>query len=56
LKVGTEAPDQNTLGQHAAGLLSAIGTDRPMEPILVDDRLDPGKFSDLKETLLVALA
>ena len=49
LEVRAEAPGGDALWQGAAGRLTAARTGQAMEPILVDDRLDPGQFGDLMD-------
>ena len=52
LEVRAKAPAEDTRGQNTAGLFAAARTDQAMEPILVDDRFDPGKFGHLVDQRL----
>jgi hypothetical protein len=47
LEVGAETPTGYARGQFAAGCRAAGGTDEAVEPILIDDGLNPGQFGDL---------
>ena len=48
-EVGAEAPGGHALWQFAAGRRATGGTAQAVEPILVNDRLDPGQFGDLMD-------
>src|ERR1700678_4236386 len=49
LEVRAEGPSGDARWQGATGRLTAARTGQAMEPKLVDDRLDPGQFSDLMD-------
>ena len=49
LQIRPEAPTGDTGGQGPAGRLPAAGTGQAMEPVFVDDRLDPGQLGDLMD-------
>ena len=49
LEVRAKAPGRDARGQRAAGRRAAGGAGQAMEPILIDDRLDPGQFGDLMD-------
>ena len=48
-RYGPKDPVGDARWQVATGRLTAARTGQAMEPILVDDRFDPGQFSDLMD-------
>ena len=56
LEVRAEAPSRDARRQGAAGRRAAAGAGQAMEPVLVDDRLDPGQFGDLMDQGLGVVA
>ena len=49
LQIRPESAGGDARRQGPASRRSAAGTGRAMEPILIDDRLDPGQFGDLMD-------